>query len=152
MFPFAKEADMWCTKMLVAYDGSTPSHKALEVARDIATHDAGIEVLLVYVTRLYASGTAAAGIDTVLFDDMESIRAELEDIAATLPNQATVKMLTGTSPADLIVRCAVEENCDLIVMGSRGKGGVKGYLGSVSYAVTKGSPITVLIAKEESAR
>ena len=36
-----------------------------------------------------------------------------------------------------------EEGCDLIIMGSRGQGGVKGFLGSVSYAVTKESPIDV---------
>ena len=32
-------------------------------------------------------------------------------------------------------------------MGSRGKGGVKGYLGSVSYGVVQESPVAVLIAK-----
>ena len=35
-------------------------------------------------------------------------------------------------------------------MGSRGRGGVKGYLGSVSDAVVQGSPIAVLITKEEA--
>ena len=71
-----------------------------------------------------------------------------EAIAAELPNPAEVKVLKGTSPADLIVNCAKDEGCDLIIMGSRGQGGVKGFLGSVSYAVTKESPVTVLIAKE----
>ena len=46
------------------------------------------------------------------------------------------------------MNCAKDEGCDLIIMGSRGQGGVKGFLGSVSYAVTKESPVTVLIAKE----
>ena len=72
----------------------------------------------------------------------------LEAVAEMLPNPAEVRLLRGTSPADLIVSCAIEEGCDLIVMGSRGQGGVKGYLGSVSYAVTKESPVTVLIAKD----
>ena len=44
-----------------------------------------------------------------------------------------------------------EEGCDLIIMGSRGQGGVKGFLGSVSYAVVQGSPIAVLIAKDAPA-
>ncbi len=61
-------------------------------------------------------------------------------------------MLKGTSPADLIVNCAKDEGCDLIIMGSRGQGGVKGFFGCVSYAVTKESPITVLIAKEGDCR
>lgn len=67
-------------------------------------------------------------------------------------NPTEVKVLKGTSPADLIVNCAKEEGCDLIIMGSRGQGGVKGFLGSVSYAVTKESPVTVLIAKEGDCR
>ncbi len=139
---------MWCKKVLVAYDGSAPSHKALEVMKGIVEQDPGVEVLLVHVMRLYSTGSAAAGVDTVALDDAAAIRCELEAIAATLDNASDVKVLKGTSPADLIVGCAKREGCDLIIMGSRGKGGVKGFLGSVSYAVTKESPVTVLIAKE----
>ena len=79
-------------------------------------------------------------------------REELEAIAADMVNPTEVRVLKGTSPADLIVNCAKEEGCDLIIMGSRGQGGVKGFLGSVSYAVTKESPMTVLIAKEGDCR
>ena len=82
---------MWCSKVLVAYDGSAPSAKALHLARSIG------------------------------------------------------------APADLLLKCAQDEGCDLIVMGSRGQGGVKGFLGSVSYAVVQGSPIAVLIAKDAPA-
>lgn len=139
---------MWCHKILVAYDGSAPSHKALELARDIARQNDAIELILTNVVRLYMSGSAAAGIDTVVMDDANAIIAELHELADGLPNKTDVRLLKGTSAADLIVSCAIEEGCDLIIMGSRGKGGVKGYLGSVSYAVTKESPITVLIAKE----
>ena len=127
---------MWCKKILVAYDGSAPSHRALEVMREIAAQNPAVEVVLVHVMRLFSSGSAAAGMDTVMVDDAMAIREELE----------------GTSPADLIVNCAKEEGCDLIIMGSRGRGGVKGFLGSVSYAVTKESPVTVLIAKEGDCR
>ena len=139
---------MWCHKILVAYDGSAPSHRALEVMHEIAQSNPAAEVVLVHVMRLFSSGSAAAGMDTVMADDAMAIRQELEEIAADLPNPCEVKVLKGTSPADLIVNCAKDEGCDLIIMGSRGQGGVKGFLGSVSYAVTKESPITVLIAKE----
>ena len=139
---------MWCHKILVAYDGSAPSHRALEVMREIAQSNSAAEVVLVHVMRLFSSGSAAAGMDTVMVEDAMAIRRELEAIAAELPNPAEVKVLKGTSPADLIVNCAKDEGCDLIIMGSRGQGGVKGFLGSVSYAVTKESPVTVLIAKE----
>lgn len=143
---------MWCRKALVAYDGSAPSHKALEVMKEIADQNPALEVVLVHVMRLFSSGAAAAGADTVMVDDAMAIRRELEEIADSLANPTEVKVLKGTSPADLIVNCAKDEGCDLIIMGSRGQGGVKGFLGSVSYAVTKESPMTVLIAKEGERR
>ncbi|MCI9262557.1 universal stress protein [uncultured Adlercreutzia sp.] len=143
---------MWCHKALVAYDGSAPSHKALEVMKEIADQNPALEVVLVHVMRLFSSGAAAAGADTVMVDDAMAIRRELEEIADSLVNPTEVKVLKGTSPADLIVNCAKDEGCDLIIMGSRGQGGVKGFLGSVSYAVTKESPMTVLIAKEGDQR
>ena len=138
---------MWCKKILVAYDGSAPSHRALEVMREIAAQNPAVEVVLVHVMRLFSSGSAAAGMDTVMVDDAMAIREELEAIAADMVNPTEVRVLKGTSPADLIVNCAKEEGCDLIIMG-----GVKGFLGSVSYAVTKESPMTVLIAKEGDCR
>ena len=143
---------MWTRKILVAYDGSAPSRRALELAAQVAGADPTVELVLAHVVRLFSSGAAAAGIDAVIMDDAESVRAEMEAVAEMLPNPASVRLLRGTSPADLIVNCALEEGCDLIVMGSRGQGGVKGYLGSVSYAVTKESPVTVLIAKDGSRR
>ena len=143
---------MWCHKALVAYDGSAPSHKALEVMKEIADQNPALEVVLVHVMRLFSSGAAAAGADTVMVDDAMAIRRELEEIADSLVNPTEVKVLKGTSPADLIVNCAKDEGCDLIIMGSRGQGGVKGFLGSVSYAVTKESPMTVLIATEGDQR
>lgn len=143
---------MWCQRVLVAYDGSAPSRKALDLAQQIASQDPSIEVLLVHVMRLYSSGSAAMGMDSVMLEDAAEVRDELEALAEQLPNRTSVELLKGTSPADLIVEHAKRNGCDLIIMGSRGKGGVKGYLGSVSYAVTKESPVTVLIAKEGDAR
>lgn len=139
---------MWSHKILVAYDGSEPSQRAIEIVRDISGRYPEIDIVLVHVMRLFSSGAAAAGIDTVVMDEASPIKEELEQIASELPNKAEVKILKGSSPADLILNCARDEGADLIIMGSRGKGGVKGYLGSVSYAVVKDSPITVMIAKD----
>ena len=141
---------MWCSKVLVAYDGSAPSRKALDLARSIGEQDAGVELVLVHVVKLYSSGAAGVGMDTVFMADAEPVREELQQVADALLNPASVRLLKGSSPADLIVRCAEDEGCDLIVMGSRGQGGVKGYLGSVSYAVVQGSPIAVLVAKDDA--
>ena len=138
---------MWCSKILVAYDGSAASAKAVMLARSIARQDENIELVLVHVVKLYAMGSGA---ESALMSTSDRVLAELADIKAEIPNPTTVHLLKGSSPADLILRCAQQEGCDLIIMGSRGNGGVKGYLGSVSYAVTQASPIAVLIAKGES--
>ncbi len=139
---------MGTKKILVAYDGSQPAQKALSIMSELAKIDADIQVVLVHVMRLFSSGAAAAGIDTVVMDEAAPIKAELDRIAQSLPNKTEVKILKGSSPADLILNCAQDEGVDMIIMGSRGKGGVKGYLGSVSYAVVKDSPVTVMIAKD----
>lgn len=136
---------MWCSKVLVAYDGSAPSAKAIDLARSIAAQDQRVELLLVHVLKLYGLGTGA---ETVLLEEANSVLADLQRIADGVPNKARAHLLKGSSPADLILKCAQDENCDLIIMGSRGQGGVKGYLGSVSYAVVQGSPVAVLIAKD----
>ncbi len=139
---------MGTKKILIAYDGSQPAQKALSIMSELAKIDADTQVVLVHVMRLFSSGAAAAGIDTVVMDEAAPIKAELDRIAQSLPNKTEVKILKGSSPADLILNCAQDEGVDMIIMGSRGKGGVKGYLGSVSYAVVKDSPVTVMIAKD----
>lgn len=48
---------MWCKKILVAYDGSAPFHRALEVMREIAAQNPAVEVVLVHVMRLFSSGS-----------------------------------------------------------------------------------------------
>ncbi len=137
----------WCTKILVAYDGSVPSARALDLAQSIGAQNSEAELLLVHVMKLFAMGSGA---ETVIIDEANRVHGFLKEVAEGIPNKTQVVMLKGTSPAELILKCAREENCDLIVMGSRGKGGVKGYLGSVSYAVVQHSPVTVLIAKDAS--
>ena len=129
---------MWCSKVLVAYDGSAPSAKALHLARSIGAQDESVELVFAHVVKLYGLGTGA---ETVLLDEAKKVLVEM----------AHAHLLKGSSPADLLLKCAQDEGCDLIVMGSRGQGGVKGFLGSVSYAVVQGSPIAVLIAKDAPA-
>lgn len=141
---------MWCSKILVAYDGSASSKRAIGLAASIASQDARIEVIAVHVLRFYLSGSAAVGMETVIIDDATEVCDEMERAFSGLPNHVETRLLKGMSPAELILRCAREEDCDLIIMGSRGQGGVKGYLGSVSYAVVQGAQAKVLIAKDVS--
>ena len=56
--------------------------------------------------------------------------------------------ITVGDPAEMIVRFATEKQYDLIVMGPRGRGGIKGLLlGSVTSKVMQLSQIPVLLVK-----
>lgn len=138
---------MWVNKMLVAYDGSAPSHKALELARSIGEQNPEAEILFVHVVMLIGM---AAGAEGALMQQAQDVLAEMEELGDSMPNPTRARLLKGTSPSALILKCVKEEGCDLVIMGSRGQGGVKGYLGSVSYAVVQGSEVAVLIAKDNT--
>lgn len=51
------------------------------------------------------------------------------------------------APIRVILQKAHEENCDLIIMGSRGLSGVKEFLGSVSHYISQNSKVLVLLIK-----
>ena len=66
--------------------------------REIAAQNPAVEVVLVHVMRLFSSGSAAAGMDTVMVDDAMAIREELEAIAADMVNPTEVRVLKGHVP------------------------------------------------------
>ena len=137
---------MWCSKVLVAYDGSAPSAKALRLARSSGAQDESVELVFAHVVKLYGLGTGA---ETVLLDEAKKVLVEMEQLADEVPNKAHAHLLKGSSPADLLLKCAQDEGCDLIVMGSRGLGVLRGMLGSVSYGVLRSAEIPVLVAKKD---
>ncbi|MGI6218111.1 MAG: universal stress protein [Coriobacteriales bacterium] len=134
-------------KLLVAYDGSIPSRKAVEIAKEIASNQPEVSV-----TFVHAVGTPSSSDNIDLHDALEreanKIVEELKQLTDDMSNEHEIKLLRGTAPAKMIVDCALEKGTDLIIMGSRGRGGFKGYLGSVCHSVVQTSPINVLIAKQ----
>ena len=64
-------------------------------------------------------------------------------------NKVYIELLQETQTGGQIVTYAIDNLCDLIVMGSRGLGALRGILGSVSsYAVLRNADVPVLIVKE----
>ncbi len=142
-------------KILAATDGSELSFKALKEAASIASMING-EVAIIYVEDpvphpddkgYYFSEDSLKQYEARRKEDREKILGEAEQIfqAKGLPFNTVVKK---GRPADIIKKVASEEGYDLIVLGSRGLGGLNQLLlGSVSNAVAQQSESSVLIVR-----
>ena len=142
-------------KILVATDFSEPSDAALAYGRELArTFGAALTVVHV-VDEVMSRGYGLDG-GVMLSDPQYQIQVEAdarrrldaaiegEDHAIT----ATARVLMSRSPASAIVSYADESNIDLIVMGTRGRGGVAHLLmGSVSERVVQTAPCPVLTVR-----
>ncbi|ABO07772.1 universal stress protein [Pyrobaculum calidifontis] len=134
-------------RIVVGYDGSVYSKKALEKVKVLA-EKFGSKVYVVHVID-----TAVLSLSDVFASP--SILASLREKADYLVKEA-VQLLGGNAegkvlegdPAHEIVKFAKEVNASLIVLGSRGLSTIRRVLmGSVSSRVVQESPIDVLIVK-----
>lgn len=141
------------SNILVAYDGSKLSKKALEHAIAIAKNNGNTRLEAVVVENTY-SFTIAASYGVYSHELIEEMKKkdnqlikELEHTLKELPNPTKATLLSG-SPGQAIVQYASDNDVDLIVMGSRGLSGVKEFfLGSVSHFVVQHSKCPVFILK-----
>ena len=80
----------------------------------------------------------------------KALHREIDPLLSGLMNKVYIELLQETQPSGQIVTYAIDNLCDLIVMGSRGLGVLRGMLGSVSYGVLRSAEIDVpvLIVKE----
>jgi nucleotide-binding universal stress UspA family protein len=143
-------------KILVATDFSEPSKAALAYGRELA-RSFGAALTLIHVVD--DTMARAYGIDGgVLLTDPGMQRqfeaSALEQVNAALDEEdrtqlkATGVVLASVTPALAIVSYAGEANIDLIVMGTRGRGGVAHLLmGSVSEKVVQTAPCPVLTVR-----
>ncbi len=138
--------------ILVAFDGSEQSRKALTRAIHIAEHspDTKLTVIHVYETPQYIIGesviTATARLETKYYEQSTKIVEEAEQKIAHLQH-ASAALLQGNT-TKVILDQANELKSDVIIMGSRGIGGFKELiLGSVSNNIVQYSKIPVLIIK-----
>jgi nucleotide-binding universal stress UspA family protein len=143
---------MFCSKILVAYDGSKLAEQEVQKAIEIAKTNPSIEieVVLVMATReLSAIGYPGQFTDwgEMYNHQGQSIMDGAEFMLANVSNKWHTSVIEGNAAA-LIVDHASANDCDLIVMGNRGLSGLKElFLGSVSHNVVHLSPIPVLIVK-----
>lgn len=137
-------------KVLVAYDGSKPSKKALDKAVEISTK-LGAELMLLTVTEpvcpIGITEADCAKMDEILRKETEDV---LDNIKFDLEKKSlkVKKFVKKGNAADEILKLAEKESIDMIVLGSHGRHGAKKFfLGSVSSRVSAHAPCSVIIVK-----
>ena len=135
-------------KILVPVDGSESSERALDKALELAS---ALKAKLLF---LYVANVNQLAVNSCLSAELLEAVTKAGDVVLThaeerVPEGLTAERILETgSPAPLIVDVAEECSADLIVMGSRGLGLVKGVLlGSVSQYIVEQSKCPVLVVK-----
>ena len=130
--------------ILVPYDGSAHAKKAMAQAADLAAAGEGTKLYIVSVCNMVSAmsnfdqvSIAEGCLTSKLSEDLEAhCRRDLKEAAAI------------GSPGPVILSIAEDKGCDLIVMGSRGLGPLKGiFMGSVSSYIVSRGKYPVLIVK-----
>jgi len=131
-------------RILVAYDGGEPAHRALSTAIDLASrYDATISVVSVvpfHPGRVPIDPWDDAAVHAQALDEAKQILAE---------HGMTADLLEPIGdPAATIERIADDGGYDTVIVGSRGLGPVSRFLqGSVSGHVATHTNATVVIAR-----
>ena len=140
--------------LIVGIDGSDGARAAVEEAVELAAQ------LQATVTFVYALSAPRSFVGDPLYqyvisDELEYGRtalAEAADLAEATGVEAKTEIVEGDATEGLLV-LARARDADLIVVGSRGLGSIRGaLLGSVSRAITKHADPPVLVVKREAAR
>jgi nucleotide-binding universal stress UspA family protein len=151
------------TRILVPLDGSELSERALPITDLLAErHDASV-TLLRAVESLARIITATASADpsgatlavdpAELFDEgKREATAALERSRARLSATKVATIIVEGDPAHSILERAKANHVDLIVMSTRGEGGLtRALLGSVTDEVVRSAPCPVLLVPASAA-
>lgn len=137
-------------KILLPIDDSEHSEKTIRYALDLAklTHAAVVVMHAFQVPIFRKRGTA------MVEDFRISLEEEAKELVAEVTAQLQNEGLTASalvvegSPSEAILQAAEADQSDLIVMGSRGGGGLPGLnLGSVAERVVRRASVPVLVVK-----
>ncbi len=136
-------------------DGSDPSKHALEYAIEIAKKW-GSSLFIISVVPNIVLPVIEPGLSIENIDKLEEetkniykkVLIQAEEKLEKYPEIQYKTILEHGRPCKVINDVASEENVDLIIIGSRGLGGITGYiLGSTSHRVADHCKMPILIVK-----
>lgn len=157
------------TRVLAAVDGSANALRAVHVAVGILERQAPGTLTLIYVGKVPSAlewfrgpgSGLSGGLSEVERQEQAALEAATREghrileeayLAASEKLKGcpvrVEKLVVFGDPAEEIIRYAEENDYDIVVMGSRGAGPLRGVLlGSVSYKVLNSARCPVLIVK-----
>lgn len=142
-------------KILLASDGSENALRAAVFTAGLSAQIRQLQVTVLSVNEILDKMKYYSPLNTpVIFEEVEiffreKVKEAVDTTAAALDQEkCIIETVTKVgNPAQTIIDYASEGNFDLIVIGSRGLGSIKGVLmGSVSMKVVQmaGCPVTVV--------
>ncbi|WP_440952620.1 universal stress protein [Methanococcoides sp. FTZ1] len=140
-------------KILIATDGSEKNKKAISYGIEFAKLS-GAKLYVVYVvdTAAFASIPMDAGWEMMyelLETEGKGALTNVEELASAAGLQSESAVLEG-HPSHEILEYAKNNDVDLIVVGTLGKGGIDRFLlGSVAEKVTRNSEVPVLVVRSD---
>jgi nucleotide-binding universal stress UspA family protein len=147
------------SRILVAYDGSEASKRALDTAAKMAAMFKGELVILAVVPRVTMPIIATTELNTMELETQdyqeklkEAYSLALDEAEKEMkehyPHINTEAILAEGRPSERIIETSEIKNASLIVIGSRGIGGISGWiLGSTSRKVVDHCTKPILIVK-----
>jgi nucleotide-binding universal stress UspA family protein len=134
-------------RVLHPTDFSESSDAAFELACALA-RDFGAEVVALHVVNLPLLMPVDGVLVPTPVDVAESVRGQLKQVRPADPRVVVNHRLAEGNPVDEILKAAREIRADLIVMGTRGRSGLRRVLmGSVAEGVMRQAPCPVLTVR-----
>jgi|UniRef100_A0A7C3SNY1 nucleotide-binding universal stress UspA family protein len=141
-------------KILVPIDGSKNSMEAVKIALKYAKAtktDIYLMTVIPFISGLdlELSASARESIENSMKSRGEEILKEAQNILSAEGVTANTIISSAISAADEIINFAEKEKVDLIIIGSRGVGGVatRFLMGSVASKVVSHAPCSVYVVK-----
>jgi nucleotide-binding universal stress UspA family protein len=142
--------------LLVPTDGSALSEVAVQMAVTLAAENnasvTGLHVMPEFHVLAYGTETLADTEETFVQVNRERAEASLAAVTKAATQASVICETVATTrahPYEAIISTAIELNCDLIVMASHGRSGVRGLLiGSETQKVLTHSAIPVLVVRQ----
>ena len=135
--------------ILIAYDGSEHARHAAQIAGELGRQQTHAELWLVVVVEPIPKDLGKPYVDKLIAKRTQKGEELIRKAKEFIGKDITVnEVLLFASPAEIIVEEAEIRKCDLIIMGTRGLGSLRGLLlGSQTHKVISLAKCPVLAVK-----